>query len=211
MRATHGGETPDDPEPRADERAAARRRAVASHPVAPSHRHGTVRVYTPPAIGPTVVFGAMGGPAAGAVFVLVLGAAAAFTMSRPAVVAPNAVGALAVRWLQTSAPQALDNFYWDATAGGVAIAMIAGAAVGAVFAGALERLPEDHPLAWGGVFGLAAWAALRWAIGPALDPVLTRTFGAWPLLAACLCAGLVIGGWTWAGWVVRAAGDGAAG
>jgi hypothetical protein len=107
----------------------------------------------------------------------------------------NAVGAWLVRWLQFAAPDAYEHFYLDATLGGLVIGLAVGAVVGALFAGVLERLPQDHPLAWGIVGGLGLWAVTWWRVLPALDPaaVTHLTGGAW--LAMSLTYGLLIGLW----------------
>ncbi|RIL08914.1 hypothetical protein DCC79_12570, partial [bacterium] len=138
------------------------------------------------------------GAAAGAGFVGALAVVAVWRGHAPAAGA-NALGAAVVRWLQTAAPQALDNVYPDATPGGVAIAVALGAAIGAIFGGMLDRLPEDHPVAWGAVLALATWAVAAWGVVPALDPVAGRVFEPRHLLAAHLAYGMILGSWVHAG------------
>jgi hypothetical protein len=140
-----------------------------------------VRAYGPPVATPALVYGAVGGALGGALVLVILAILAGPSGHRP-VAAPNAFGAWFVRWLQTAAPSALDSFYADATLGGIALALAVGALLGAVFAGAIARLPDDHPLAWGLVWGLMIWAAARWLVLPALDPVLLQAFDARPIL-----------------------------
>lgn len=139
------------------------------------------RVYAPPAATRAIVYGAVGGALGGALVLAILAVLAVPSGHRP-VAAPNAFGAWFVRWLQTAAPSALDSVYLDATLGGGVLALVVGALLGAVFAGAIDRLPDDHPLAWGLVWGLAIWAAARWLVAPALDPVLLQAFDTRPLL-----------------------------
>lgn len=164
----------------------------------PSPGHGAaspaVHVSAPPSAGQAMAIGMLGGALGGLGYVLALAGAAAW-QDRPPVVAANALGAAVVRWLQTAAPQALENFYWDATLIGVGLAVVFGAGVGAVFGGAIERLPEDHPVAWGVVLGLATWAVVVWGIAPALDPVVGQAFAARLLLPAHLVFGVILGNW----------------
>ncbi|MCB9177383.1 MAG: hypothetical protein H6648_09505 [Caldilineae bacterium] len=145
-----------------------------------------------------VLYGALGGLLAGAAYVAVLGTAAV-AAGHSALAGANAIGAWLVRWLQSAAPQAFDNFYADASLGGALIALLAGASFGALLAGLLLRLPEDQPLAWGGLSGLVGWALARWSILPALDPALPQLLGGRALLAAHLLSGLLLGAWLQAG------------
>lgn len=165
-----------------------------------------VRVGAGARVGALSALGAVGGAIAGAVALLVLVAAHGLATqlgglfgesvagAHPWVV-PNAVGAWFVRWLQVADPSALQGFYADATLGGIATAILGGALVGAAFAGFIERYPEDHPLAWGVVFGFVLFALLRWALAPALDPLLLRTVDGAALLAGCLGFGTAAGAW----------------
>jgi hypothetical protein len=113
----------------------------------------------------------------------------------------NVVGAALVRWLQRSAPQALDKVYLDATIGGLILAMVAGAVAGALLAMALDRLPEDQPLSWGLLTGLVAAALLNgsprsgWGLGPSLNPLLVTEWGWRGLLVAGGIFGAVLGVW----------------
>ncbi len=162
-----------------------------------------VRVSAPPTAGPAMLHGLLGGAAAGVGFVGALALVAAWRGHAP-VAAPNAIGATVVRWLQAAAPQALDNPYPDATLAGIAIAIALGAAIGALFGGMLERLPEDHPAAWGALLGLATWAVAAWGVVPALDPVAGRAFEPRHLLAAHLTYGMIVGSWVHAGRLIAA-------
>lgn len=145
-----------------------------------------------------MAYGAIGGILAALAWLGLL-ALWAGAEGRAGLLAANAAGATFVRWLQHAAPQAWENFYWDATLGGVLLVLALGLLGGALCAGFVERLPDDHPLAWGLVWGLATWAATRWLFAPSLDPVLLRAYSDWALLAACLAFGLVIGAWLQAG------------
>ncbi len=147
-----------------------------------------------------LLHGILGGMLAGLLYLAAL-AVGALLAGHRAVAGPNAVGAWLVRWLQESAPQALDNPYPDASLGGLAIALLVGASLGGVLAGLLARLPEDQPLAWGGLLGLVSWLVSRWMVLPALNPVLLRAVDGRALLAAHLLAGLMLGIW------IQAAGE----
>lgn len=149
-----------------------------------------VRAYAPPVATRALVYGAVGGALGGALVLLILAVLAGPSGHQP-VAAPNAFGAWFVRWLQTAAPTALDSFYLDATLGGIALALAVGALLGAVFAGAIDRLPDDHPLAWGLVWGLVIWAAARWLVAPALDPVLLQAFDARSILPESMSLSLL--------------------
>lgn len=154
-----------------------------------------------------LLHGAASGALGGGLGLLVMGAACAVTDREP-IVAANAVGAWAVRWLQVADTSALDNFYPDATLVGIATALGAGAVFGSTSAAWLARLPEESPLAWGLLLALASWVLTRFMLAPALDPVLVRDgvfAGGWVLGLASIAYGLVVGGWLaaarQAGWV----------
>jgi hypothetical protein len=140
--------------------------------------------------------GAVGGTAAAAVSMIVL---TALTSQHAPAAAANAVGAVLVRWLQSAAPDALERVYADATAGGLLVTCLAGALTGAVFGALSERRGGLHPIALGLGVGVVCWAALKWAVAPALDPLMARTFDDRALLAACLVYGALIGFWVQAG------------
>lgn len=113
----------------------------------------------------------------------------------------NVLGALWVRWLQSAAPQALENFYLDALLAGLGTTLGAGALLGGILALALARLPEDQPLSWGILSGLLLVLLLHgsgragWGLGPALDPLLATELGWRGLLAAGLVYGGLLGAW----------------
>jgi hypothetical protein len=151
--------------------------------------HSPARPYAPPVATVAIVYGAVGGALGGGLMLGIL-ALAAGSVGRQPPAAPNALGAWFVRWLQTAAPQALDGFYADATLGGIGLALVVGALLGAVFGGWIERLPDDHPLAWGLLWGLGLWAAARWLVAPALDPLLLETFDTQSLLPEALASAL---------------------
>jgi hypothetical protein len=100
-------------------------------------------------------------------------------------------------------PSALEGFYWDATLGGGVAFVLVGVLVGALFAGVLDRLPEDHPLLWGALLGLGLWALTHWVIAPSLNPLITRALPDGVLLATDLVFGLALGAWIQAGREVR--------
>jgi hypothetical protein len=152
------------------------------------------RSYAAATPGATALGGAVGGTVAGLVAAAVLSVASVMDGQHVSA-GLNALGAWSVRWLQTAGPDAIEHFYWDATLGGAAYAVLAGALCGALFALVLSRLPEDHPLVWGGIAGVGLWVAVRWVVGPALDPVLVRVFDWHVLLPTCLAYGLVLGRW----------------
>jgi hypothetical protein len=162
------------------------------------------RVFAPATSGRPLLFGAVGGSVAGAA-ALAVGMLAAALNGHAPLAEVNAVGAWFVRWLQTADWAALNNFYADATVGGAAIALLLGALGGAVFGGALERLSDDSPVAWGLVSAAVIWAAARWVVLPALDPALGHSVGALGLAAMCVTYGLVLGFWQRAGRAVRGA------
>lgn len=145
-----------------------------------------------------MAYAATGGLLGGLLALAVLAAAAALG-GTPAVAAPNAIGAWLVRWLQAAAPDALESFYYDATLLGIASAMVFGIAAAAVFGGIMVRLPEDHPAAWGLLLGAACWAVTRFALAPALDPLVLRVFDWRALLPAFLAFGLFVGLWVQTG------------
>lgn len=107
----------------------------------------------------------------------------------------NAVGAWLVRWLQVADPSALELPYADATLAGVATAMALGALAGAPIAAAGERFPDDAPLAWCTAAAAGLWVVARFAVVPAIDPVLLRAVDGRLLLAAHLVFGLALGAW----------------
>jgi hypothetical protein len=162
-----------------------------------------IRIDPAPSAALELLQGAVGGLLAAAVYLAALCLGALLAGHR-AVAGLNAVGAWLVRWLQDAAPQALDNFYPDATLGGLIMALVVGASLGALLAGMLVRLPEDQPVAWGGVAGLLSWAAARWSLLPAWDPVLLSAVDERALLAAHLLAGLALGAWLQVGRTRRA-------
>lgn len=115
---------------------------------------------------------------------------------RAAALAPvNAVGAWLVRWLQVADPTALELPYVDALAAGVVTPVILGALAGAVIAAAGERFPDDAPLAWSAVAAVGLWIVARFAVAPALDPVLLRAVDGRALFAAHVAFGLALGAW----------------
>jgi hypothetical protein len=141
-----------------------------------------------------MLYGAVGGMVAGLFALVVLTAIEALT-GGSGFRSSNALGAWAVRWLQVSDPDALQQFYPDATLGGIALTVLVGGLVGAMLAGLLARFPEDQPLAWGAIAGAVLWAAVWWGIGPALSPVLVRAIDWRVMLATCLTYGLMLGWW----------------
>lgn len=152
------------------------------------------RIVIPAHRGPSLVAGAAGGALGGALALAVL-ALGGVLAGRAPLVAPNVVGATLVRWLQIGQPQAFDNLYPDATLGGLLLAVLFGALVGAPLAAFIVRFPEDHPVAWGLLASAGLWALWRFALGPALNPVAARELGGWALAAAFLTYGLVFGAW----------------
>jgi hypothetical protein len=155
---------------------------------------GAARIDAPPAAALDLVHAAIGGGLAGLLFLILL-LYGAHLAGHAALSGANALGAFFVRWLQDAAPQALNNFYPDATLSSLLIAPLVGAGVGAAFAAFLTHLPEDRPLAWGGVMGVLLWLAGRWSILPALDPVLIQQVDGRVLFAAFLLSGLALGAW----------------
>jgi len=107
----------------------------------------------------------------------------------------NAVGAWLVRWLQVADPTALERPYTDATLAGVATVLVFGALAGAPIAAAGERFPDDAPLAWCTAAAAGLWVIARFAVVPAIDPVLARVVDGRLLLAAHIVFGLVLGAW----------------
>ncbi len=144
--------------------------------------------------GPWLLRGALGG-ALGGLTGLLAASVTHVVLGGEALVASNALGATVVRWLQIGQTQAFDNFYPDATLGGVLLALIAGALVGAPLGALVARFPDDHPAAWGFVCGIALWAITRWVLAPALDPASLRVLGGWPFAAGHLAFGLSTGMW----------------
>jgi hypothetical protein len=151
------------------------------------------RIYEPAASLDPLIVGAVAGLAGAAAGLAVLVALAATAGS--AVVPVNAIGAWLVRWLQTADPSALTRLYPDATAAGVITAGGVGVVVGAFFAAVMNRLPQDHPVAWGVMMGLVIWVATWFKLLPALDPVMPRAVDRWYWLAALVVFGLITGAW----------------
>lgn len=145
--------------------------------------------------------GAIGGAVAGvaALAVLVGGAAVAGRLlgagARSPAVPLNAVGALVVRWLQIGQSPAFDGVYADATLLGAVIVVAGGALAGACLGALLGRAPAEPRLAWAMAAAVAGWAAVRWAIAPALDPVLLREVDGRVLAVSWLVWGALIGVW----------------
>ena len=165
---------------------------------------------TPPATGVRVdpgplrwtnlISGVAGGLLASTAALLAL-VALSMASGRSPVRPLNVVGAGLVRWLQAAAPQALDSFYLDATLGGLTLVLITGALLGGLLSLALDRLPEDQPLSWGLLTGLATAALLNgsprsgWGLGPTLNPLLVSEWGWRGLLVAGGVFGLLLGAW----------------
>ena len=139
----------------------------------------SVRVDSPPFRGIGLTVAATGGALSGLVYLAILTGVALY-QGRGFAAGANAVGAWAVRWLQSAAPQALDNVYPDATIAGIFIALLIGALTGAVLASLLARLPDDHPLAWGLLMGLVLWWLVPSAPSDGSDEA-SRRRGAWLL------------------------------
>jgi hypothetical protein len=142
----------------------------------------------------SLVSGAAGGVVAAAASTALLAALHAVRQGS-AWVPLNAIGAWAVRWLQPAAPDAFTHVYGDATAGGLAVALVTGAAVGALFASLLERLPRDHPVGWGLLAGISLWAFTWWRALPALDPAFVAHVEREAWLASCVLFGALLGVW----------------
>lgn len=146
------------------------------------------------------VLGAVGGALAGAAALVTLLAAqrAAGVMgggAREWVVPLNAVGALLVRWLQIGQSQAFDGLYPDATPLGAAAVVLGGALAGACLGAMLARAPGEPRRAWALAAAVVLWAVTRWALAPALDPVLLREVDGRALFAAWLAWGACVGAW----------------
>lgn len=155
---------------------------------------GAARIDAPTTAALESIHAAIGGALAGLLFLLLLLVGAQMA-GNSAIAGANALGAYFVPWLQDAAPQALDNFYADASLGGLILALSIGASLGAAFAAFLTHLPEDRPLAWGGVMGVLLWLAGRWSILPALDPLLIEQVDGRALFAGFLLSGLALGAW----------------
>ncbi|MFN2115274.1 MAG: hypothetical protein ACK2T6_06140 [Anaerolineae bacterium] len=144
-------------------------------------------------VGP-MLYGAVGGVAAG-LFGLVVMTAAEVLGGGGGFQTSNLIGAWFVRWLQVADTDALTGFYADATLGGMAVAAVGGAVVGALVAGLLARHPEARMMAWGVVSGLLAWAIVWYLVAPVLSPVLVRVLD-WRVAAASgMAYGLMLGWW----------------
>ncbi|MFQ5459224.1 MAG: hypothetical protein ACE5EL_00360 [Anaerolineae bacterium] len=152
------------------------------------------RAYRPPASFGPILTGAVGGGLAAAVALTGL-ALLGRVHGIPATATINALGALAVRWLQDAEDGALAHFYADATPGGIVLALGFGALAGALFSGLLDRLPRDHPLPWGLVSGAAAGVVTWWRVLPALDPVVIRTVTATDWILGAVVYGGLVGAW----------------
>lgn len=144
--------------------------------------------------------GAIGGAIAGAAALAVLvGGAQAIVRwqggARGWAVPLNAVGAAVVRWLQIGQSPAFDGLYPDATPIGAALVVAGGALVGGCLGALLGRVPAEPRQAWSLAAAIGAWAIVRWAVAPALDPVLLREIDGRVLFAAWLVWGLVAGTW----------------
>jgi hypothetical protein len=152
------------------------------------------RVLPPAASVRPVASGAVGGVLAAGVALVVAAAMAGLRGHAPVAVA-NGVGAGLVRWLQLAAPQALDNFYPDATLGGLVLALVLGSLVGAVAGGVWARMGPGNAMVWGLGLGVGLWVLVRWGAVPALDPVLGVALDAVTVAGACLAFGFVLGWW----------------
>lgn len=145
--------------------------------------------------------GAIGGAVAGAaaLAVLVVGAQAEARLldgsARGAAVPLNAVGALVIRWLQVGQSPAFDGWYADATPLGALLVVAGGALFGGLLGALLGRVPDEPRQAWTLVAAVGAWAAVRWSVAPALDPVLLREVDGRVLFATWLVWGIVAGTW----------------
>jgi len=112
-----------------------------------------------------------------------------------ALVVLNSIGAWLVRWLQVAEASALMLPYADAIAVGVVTVLVFGALAGALIAAAGERFPEDAPLVWTMMASVGLWLVTRFALAPALDPLLVRALDGRLLFAAYAVFGLVLGSW----------------
>jgi hypothetical protein len=152
------------------------------------------RIYAPASsLGP-LVSGAVGGLVAGGLAAVAL-AAASIVRGAPAVEPINALGAWLVRWLQTAGPDAFRHTYPDATPGGVATILVVSTALGAAFGALMNRLPQDHPVAWGLMTAGLLWVASWEAVLPALDPVAKQVLEPAQWLAGMAAYGLALGLW----------------
>lgn len=154
----------------------------------------------PPRPARAALLGAIGGAGAGLAALAVLVAGGWAVPAGPGsgrgwAVPLNAVGATAVRWLQIGQGPAFEGLYPDATPLG-ALLVVAGAALGgAVLAALLCRAPAEPRLAWSMAAAVAGWAAVRFALAPALDPALLRAVDGRVLLAAWLAWGAAVAVW----------------
>lgn len=143
-------------------------------------------------------FGAIGGFLSALISLAVMIAATVYLQGTPQL-APNAIGASVVWWLQTADGPALDGLYWDATLGGALLFLGWGILLGAFFSGLICRLFSDRPVLWGLVLGFGLWAVTISAVGPSLNPVLIRALPGGVLLVTCLSFGLAMGAWVRSG------------
>lgn len=145
--------------------------------------------------------GAFGGAVAGAAALLALVGGAQMEARllaggvRGWAVPLNAVGATVVRWLQIGQSQAFDGLYADATPLGAVLVVAGGALFGGCLGALLGRAPDEPRRAWAIAAAIGAWALVRWAVAPALDPVLLREVDGRVLFASWLVWGLVAGAW----------------
>jgi|GEM_PF-5317112 len=145
--------------------------------------------------------GAIGGAVAGAAALLALVGGAQVEArllaggARGWAVPLNAVGATVVRWLQIGQSQAFDGLYADATTLGAVLVVAGGALFGGCLGALLGRAPDEPRRAWALAAAVGAWALVRWAVAPALDPVLLREVDGRVLFASWLAWGLVAGAW----------------
>jgi hypothetical protein len=154
----------------------------------------TSRVLAPSASLRPLAAGAVGGALA-SLLSLAVALVLAAAQGQPPLAVPNAVGAWLVRWLQTAAPSALENFYPDATLGGLLLVVAGGGTAGAFVAAAAGHGPRRSGLALGLAAALLAWALLALAVAPALDAVLGAVLGPWGLAGTAAAWGLGMAWW----------------
>ena len=164
------------------------------------------RIYPAPSAAGAMLTGAVGGIMGAVAGLLVLVAVAIWgsetgwaALSPPVAeaVAPlNAIGAWLIRWLQTADTAALLVPQVDAVALGIALPLLLGSLIAAAFAGLMDRLPDDHPVAWGVMLSVVLFVLTWWFLIPVLDPVLARVVSAAQWFVAVLAYGLTVGLWT---------------